>query len=414
MLFEQQVLTVQQVTRIIRERLTSDPRLVGVAVRGEISNFKHHGSGHMYFTLKDAHSRLRCVMFRSDNMRLRFRPEDGMTVIAQGDISVYEAAGDYQLYVRALVPAGQGELALAFEQLKQKLAAQGLFDPARKRPLPLLPRRVGVVTSLHGAALRDILSVIRRRFPEMPVLIAPAIVQGDEGPESVVRAIELINRCPDVDVLIVGRGGGSLEELWTFNDERVAWAIARSRIPVISAVGHETDFTIADFVADKRAPTPSAAAEMAVPEAHVLRHTIGSFLVRLEAGVRRRLEAGRVRLDLLSRRPALSRPWDLIAQRRQRVDDVLLAAARAVQQRIAAHERQLAFLAGKLDALSPLATLARGFAICRRQDTGEVVRSGRQVQPGTPLTIRVQDAEVWGRVEQVVPAVATAGEGLKP
>ncbi|HEY8496188.1 MAG TPA: exodeoxyribonuclease VII large subunit [Limnochordales bacterium] len=413
LLFGQQIFTVQQVTRIIKERLTSDPRLVGVAVRGEISNFKHHGSGHMYFTLKDANSRLRCVMFRSENMRLRFRPEDGMTVIAQGDISVYEAAGDYQLYVRALVPAGQGELALAFEQLKQKLAAQGLFDPARKRPLPLLPRRVGVVTSLHGAALRDILSVIRRRFPEMPVLIAPAIVQGEEGPESVVRAIELINRCPDVDVLIVGRGGGSLEELWTFNDERVAWAIARSRIPVISAVGHETDFTIADFVADKRAPTPSAAAEMAVPEARVLRHNIGSFLARLAAGLQRRLEAGRVRLDLLSRRPALSRPWDLIAQRRQRVDDALVAAARAVQQRIAGHERQLAFLAGKLDALSPLATLARGFAICRRQDTGEVVRSGRQVEPGTPLTIRVQDAEIWGRAEQVVPAAATAGEGIK-
>lgn len=408
------IYTVQQLTRIIKDRLATDPRLSGVLVRGEISNFKHHGSGHMYFTLKDAHSRLRCVMFRSDNVRLRFRPEDGMTVVAQGDISVYEAAGDYQLYVRWLMPAGQGELALAFEQLKQKLAAAGLFDAARKRPLPLLPRRVGVVTSLHGAALRDILSVIRRRFPAMPVLVAPAIVQGAEGPDSVVRAIELINRVPDVDVLIVGRGGGSLEELWTFNDERVAWAIYRSRIPVISAVGHETDVTIADFVADRRAPTPSAAAEMAVPEERVLRQTIASLAARLESGVRRRLEDGRVRLELLVGRPALSRPLDLLAQWRQRVDDAVSAAARAVRQRIDGHERELAFLVGKLDALSPLATLARGYAICRRRDSGEVVRWGRQVAPGHPVAVRVQDSEIWGRVEQVVPTAAPQGEGNRP
>ncbi|HEY8416565.1 MAG TPA: exodeoxyribonuclease VII large subunit [Limnochordales bacterium] len=408
------IYTVQQLTRIIKDRLTSDPRLTGVLVRGEISNFKHHGSGHMYFTLKDAHSRLRCVMFRSDNARLRFRPEDGLTVIAEGDISVYEASGDYQLYVRAMMPAGQGELALAFEQLKRKLAAAGLFDSARKRPLPLLPRRVGVVTSLHGAALRDILSVIGRRFPSMPVLIAPAIVQGDEGPDSVVRAIELINRCPDVDVLIVGRGGGSLEELWTFNDERVAWAIANSRIPVISAVGHETDFTIADFVADRRAPTPSAAAEMAVPEERVLRQTIQSFLARMEAGVRRRLEERRVRLDLLSRRPALRRPQDLLAQWRQRVDDHVTAAARALLRRLDAQERRLAFLVGKLDALSPLATLARGYAIVRRRDTGAVIRSGRQVEAGAPVAIRVHDAEIWGQVEQVLLTAVAQKEGGRP
>jgi len=408
------IYTVQQLTRVIKERLTSDPRLTGVLVRGEISNFKHHGSGHMYFTLKDAHSRLRCVMFRSDNARLRFRPEDGLTVIAEGDISVYEASGDYQLYVRSMLPAGQGELALAFEQLKRKLAAAGLFDQARKRPLPLLPRRVGVVTSLHGAALRDILSVIRRRLPGMPVLIAPAIVQGEEGPESVVRAIALINRCPDVDVLIVGRGGGSLEELWTFNDERVAWAIANSRIPVISAVGHETDFTIADFVADRRAPTPSAAAEMAVPEERVLRQTIQSFLARIEAGARRRLEERRVRLDLLSRRPALGRPQDLLAQWRQRVDDHVTAGARALRQQLDARERRLAFLAGKLDALSPLATLARGYAIVRRRDTGAVIRSGRQVEAGTRLAIRLHDAEIWGQVEQVLSTAVAQKEGSRP
>jgi len=410
---ERPILSVQQLTRIIKERLAGDPRLAGVLVRGEISNFKHHGSGHMYFTLKDAQSRLRCVMFRSDNMRLRFRPEDGMTVIAQGDISVYEASGDYQLYVRALMPAGQGELALAFEQLKRKLAAAGLFDASRKRPLPLLPRRVGVVTSLHGAALRDILSVIGRRFPGMPVLVAPAIVQGVEGPESVVQAIARINRVPDVDVLIVGRGGGSLEELWTFNDERVAWAIAESRIPVISAVGHETDVTIADFVADRRAPTPSAAAEMAVPELKVLEHTVAQLAGRMQAALRRRLAERRVQLDLLAGRPVFTRPWEIVAHWRQRVDDALTAAAQGVRRRVDAHERRLAFLAGKLDALSPLATLARGYAICRLADTGDVVRWGRQVAPGAAVSIRVQDAEIFGRAERVVPA-APGGEETCP
>ena len=275
---EPQIYSVRELTAMVKERLTSDPRLAGVAVLGEISNFKHHSSGHMYFTLKDEHSRLRCVMFRRENMRLRFRPADGQAVIAKGDVSVYEAAGDYQLYVREMVPAGHGELALAFEQLKQKLAAEGLFDEERKRPLPVLPRRIGVVTSPEGAALRDIISVTRRRFPNMPILLAPAVVQGEEGPDSVVRAIRLMNEHGGVDVLIVGRGGGSLEDLWTFNDERVARAIAASRSPVIAAVGHETDFTIADFVADKRAPTPSAAAEMGVPyKRALLAHIQGKY-----------------------------------------------------------------------------------------------------------------------------------------
>lgn len=406
------VLSVTELTRIVKERLVTDPRLTGVAVRGEISNFKHHGSGHMYFTLKDAASRIRCVMFRTNNARLRFRPEDGLKVIAQGDVGVYEAAGDYQLYVRSLVPAGQGELALAFEQLKARLAAEGLFDPARKRPLPFLPRRVGVVTSLHGAALRDILSVIRRRFPSMPVIVAPAVVQGDEGPESVVRAIERINRREGVDVLIVGRGGGSLEELWTFNDERVARAIAASRIPVISAVGHETDFTIADFAADRRAPTPSAAAEMAVPEEATLRAALGSLAERLKRSVQRQLEQRRDRLDAVCRRPSLARPERLLDQWRQRVDDGVQGLALAMSGRLEAAGGRLALAAGKLDALSPLATLGRGYAICRRSDTGEVVRRADQVAPGVPVVVRVHEAEVFGRVERAVPAAPPAKEGI--
>lgn len=407
---EPQIYSVRELTAMVKERLTSDPRLAGVAVLGEISNFKHHSSGHMYFTLKDEHSRLRCVMFRRENMRLRFRPADGQAVIAKGDVSVYEAAGDYQLYVREMVPAGHGELALAFEQLKQKLAAEGLFDEERKRPLPVLPRRIGVVTSLEGAALRDIISVTRRRFPNMPILLAPAVVQGEEGPDSVVRAIRLMNEHGGVDVLIVGRGGGSLEDLWTFNDERVARAIAASRIPVISAVGHETDFTIADFVADKRAPTPSAAAEMAVPDKRALLAHIQGQYERLQSGVRRRIEQGRARLRLLESRPVLARPGELLLEYRQRVDDAEERAGRAARDMLDQRERALAAAAGKLDALSPVATLARGYAVARRADTGQVVRRGGQVAAGDELLIRVVDAELTASVKAVAPAPELAAD----
>ncbi|MFS8581218.1 MAG: exodeoxyribonuclease VII large subunit [Limnochordales bacterium] len=407
---EPQIYSVRELTAMVKERLTSDPRLAGVAVLGEISNFKHHSSGHMYFTLKDEHSRLRCVMFRRENMRLRFRPADGQAVIAKGDVSVYEAAGDYQLYVREMVPAGHGELALAFEQLKQKLAAEGLFDEERKRPLPVLPRRIGVVTSPEGAALRDIISVTRRRFPNMPILLAPAVVQGEEGPDSVVRAIRLMNEHGGVDVLIVGRGGGSLEDLWTFNDERVARAIAASRIPVISAVGHETDFTIADFVADKRAPTPSAAAEMAVPDKRALLAHIQGQYERLQSGVRRRIEQGRARLRLLESRPVLARPGELLLEYRQRVDDAEERAGRAARDMLDQRERALAAAAGKLDALSPVATLARGYAVARRADTGQVVRRGGQVAAGDELLIRVVDAELTASVKAVAPAPELAAD----
>lgn len=407
---EPQIYSVRELTAMVKERLTSDPRLAGVAVLGEISNFKHHSSGHMYFTLKDEHSRLRCVMFRRENMRLRFRPADGQAVIAKGDVSVYEAAGDYQLYVREMVPAGHGELALAFEQLKQKLAAEGLFDEERKRPLPVLPRRIGVVTSPEGAALRDIISVTRRRFPNMPILLAPAVVQGEEGPDSVMRAIRLMNEHGGVDVLIVGRGGGSLEDLWTFNDERVARAIAASRIPVISAVGHETDFTIADFVADKRAPTPSAAAEMAVPDKRALLAHIQGQYERLQSGVRRRIEQGRARLRLLESRPVLARPGELLLEYRQRVDDAEERAGRAARDMLDQRERALAAAAGKLDALSPVATLARGYAVARRADTGQVVRRGGQVAAGDELLIRVVDAELTASVKAVAPAPELAAD----
>lgn len=392
------VLTVSELTRKVKEVLEADPALGSVWVKGEISNFKHHSSGHMYFTLKDEKSRLKCVMFRTRNAALRFRPEDGLTVIAGGSISLYEVAGEYQLYVDELYPAGQGALHLAFEQLKRKLESEGLFDPSRKRALPFLPRTVGVVTSPTGAAIRDILSVLRRRFPNVSILLAPAQVQGEGGPASVIRGIRLLNERDDVDVLIVGRGGGSLEELWTFNDEGVARAIAASRIPVISAVGHETDFTISDFVADRRAPTPSAAAEMAVPERATLLSQLNGASERLTAALTKQVQRRREALRYLRTSPALTRPLDRINQRRQHLDDLLQRAGVAATHAMEVRRNRLEAIVGKLDTLSPLATLARGYAICMTED-GSVVTDAADVAAGEAIVVRVHQGEIRARVD---------------
>jgi len=391
---ERPVLTVSELTQAVKETLELDARFQNILVRGEISNFKHHTSGHMYFTLKDEKSRLKCVMFRSHNARLRFRPEDGLKVIAGGRLGVYEVAGEYQLYVEELYPEGLGALHLAFEQLKAKLQAEGLFDPARKRPLPGLPRTVGIVTSPTGAAIRDMVSVLRRRFPNVNILLAPAIVQGDAGPPSVIRALELLNWRDDVDVIIVGRGGGSLEELWTFNDEGVARAIAASRIPVISAVGHETDFTIADFVADRRAPTPSAAAEIAVPERAKLLQDVRDQEERLRLAIQKRIRQLRESLGYLTRSTALTRPLDRIHQLRQVLDELVYRAEATFRHGLESRRRRLEALAGKLDGLSPLGTLARGYAICRVAATGQVVTRASQVRPGERLKVRLKEGEL--------------------
>lgn len=417
---QQQVYSVGQLTALVKQTLDGEPRLRHAAVEGEISNLRHYPSGHMYFTLKDRDSRLKCVMFRRENARLTFRPGDGMAVVARGEVSVYIASGEYQLYVREMVPAGHGALAAAFEQLKQRLAAEGLFAEERKRPLPALPRVVGVVTSVQGAALRDILSVAWRRYPDMPVVVAGALVQGEEGPDSVVRAIEALGRRGDVDVLIVGRGGGSLEDLWTFNDERVARAIVASPVPVVSAVGHETDFTIADFAADRRAPTPSAAAEMVVPDKAALLRGVETLHNRIGMAVERRLERARLRLHTVAERSVLARPDELFRERRLRVDDGLRRAERVLQRRTDGAGRQLAAAAAKLEALSPLGTLARGYAIARMPATGRVVRRGADVAAGDELAVVLTDAEVTATVRSVTPrpqrgeaaaAVGTSPEG---
>ena len=317
---EARIFSVKEITRYIRMKLESDGLLADVWLRGEISNFTHHTSGHMYFTLKDEASRIKCVMFAAHNRRLPFTPRDGTKVIARGSVTVYERDGNYQFYVTQMQPDGIGSLYLAFEQLKRKLEAEGLFDPARKRPLPRFPRTIGVVTSPTGAAIRDILTTLGRRYPQAKVALVPVLVQGEGAAPSIVRAIELLNRLGEADVMIVGRGGGSIEELWAFNEEIVARAIAASRIPVISAVGHETDFTIADFVADLRAPTPTAAAELAVPHVLELKETLEHLKRRMRGALAAAVESRRQRLERIRRSPVLLYPRRYLLAHAERLD----------------------------------------------------------------------------------------------
>lgn len=394
------VLTVTDVTRRVKSTLEGDPALQNVLIKGELSNVRHHSSGHIYFTLKDEGARLRAVLFRSRAQSLKFRPEDGLGVVADGSIGVYEGGGEYQFYVENLYPAGAGALHVAYEQLRFRLQNEGLFDPARKRPLPALPRCIGIVTSPTGAAVRDMISVLRRRYPNIEILLAPAVVQGEAGPQSVVSALDLLHRDGRSDVIIAGRGGGSLEELWTFNDERVARAIAASRIPVISAVGHETDYTIADFVADRRAPTPSAAAEMAVPEKAALAREIHTLRTRVENGLRRRWQIAHDKFRLLSNSPALKRPHDRIKQARLRLDELLHRAQVAGRHRFQGGRKEVAALAGKLDTLSPLGTLQRGYSIVRTKD--RVLRSASEVAVGDRVDVLLQQ----GRLNCVVESVS--------
>ncbi|MGE5541618.1 MAG: exodeoxyribonuclease VII large subunit [Bacillota bacterium] len=385
------VLSVTELTRHIKRMLDSDPQLKGVLVKGEISNFKRHSSGHLYFTLKDESSAVRCVMFRSNAQSLVFDPQNGMAVIVAGYVSVYERDGQYQLYAESLQPEGLGAYHLAFEQLKKKLDAEGLFDPQRKRRLPLLPRRVGIITSVRGAAIRDMISITKRRFPGVRLLVRDVPVQGDDAPSRIAAALSLMNEIEDVDVIIVGRGGGSVEELWAFNDEGLARAIASSRIPVVSAVGHETDFTIADFVADLRAPTPSAAAELVVPDVRELGMRIEDRLRAMRRVAQRRIQLGRERLRAACDRPVMARPLHLLDARRQGLDDVVRDVGIAIRSRLAAATSAHGLLAGRLDALSPLSVLKRGFSVCRRDSDGRIVSRIGHVEPGDPVTVTVAD-----------------------
>lgn len=440
----QDILSVSQLNRSIKLLLERDPHLQDVWVRGEISNFTHHSSGHMYFTLKDDQSRLKVVMFASYNRFLRFLPKNGTKAIVRGSVSAFERDGAYQLYAKEMQPDGLGSLYLAFEQLKEKLAQEGLFAVERKRPLPRFPKRVGVVTSPTGAAIRDICITIRRRYPQADIVLAPAIVQGVEAPLSIVNGIRNLNRIADIDVMIVGRGGGSIEELWAFNDEQVARAIASSSIPVISAVGHETDVTIADFVADVRAATPTAAAELAVPHYLEWQQRVQQLEMRTQRAMRQLVLQERKRLQGLVQSYAMRQPQRRLEEAAQRLDQAQLRMRQAMRQlmrlrreryirlaeqirryRLADHvkerrekvltlrlridERMNAALKQKklefasrlahLDAVSPLKVMQRGFSLVYSGD--QLVKSVEQFATGDELVVRLSDGSATARVERI-------------
>ncbi|AWV34942.1 exodeoxyribonuclease VII large subunit [Paenibacillus odorifer] len=445
---ERQVYSIKELNRYIRMKLDSDNLLSDVWIRGEISNFTHHGSGHMYFTLKDESSRIKAIMFASHNQRLPFIPKEGARVIARGNVTVYERDGQYQFYATHMQPDGIGSLYLAYEQLKSKLEKEGLFAEARKRSLPRFPKCIGVITSPTGAAVRDIVITLQRRFPQVAIVIYPVLVQGKGAAPSIVKAIGALNAMGEADVLIVGRGGGSLEELWAFNEEEVARAISASRIPVISAVGHETDFTIADFAADLRAATPTAAAELAVPHAGELAAQLRQLQQRLRQALQQRAQRGRERHSVLQRSLALAGPRRTLIQHTQRLDmlrvrlqrsaDARLSRSRerkavlhhslqrfhprdsvaAARQRTDSLRRELmgamqARLQEKrsryvaeirhLDALSPLKVMSRGYSLVYDEAEEHLIKSLTEVQLGDLVVIKMNDGQlncqVWGMKE---------------
>ncbi|MCZ6715975.1 MAG: exodeoxyribonuclease VII large subunit, partial [Gammaproteobacteria bacterium] len=353
---------------------------------GEISNFTHHGSGHMYFSLKDDQAQVSCAMFRGRNSRLRFKPAEGLLVLVHAKVSIYEPRGNFQLIVESMEEAGEGRLQREFERLKKKLLDAGLFDPDHKQPLPTLSKKIGVVTSPTGAAIRDILHVLQRRFPAVPVLIYPVAVQGEAAPGQIVRALALAEAHGSCDLLILARGGGSLEDLWAFNEEAVAQAIFKCPLPVISGIGHEIDFTIADFVADVRAPTPSAAAEIAVPDQQVWLTALAAHFDRLRSLVRRYLSANREKAGWLRKRLALAHPGLLLNQQGQKLDELALRLRRAVTDKLGQIHKRLDPLARALQAIGPQATLERGYAIVSHGDA--IVRDAGTLKKGDEIQTR--------------------------
>lgn len=433
------IYSIKEINRYIGMKLESDSLLSDVWLRGEISNFTHHSSGHMYFTLKDKDSRLKCIMFASHNARLPFIPKEGTKVMARGNVSVYERDGNYQFYVNSMQPDGIGSLYLAYEQLKSKLEMEGLFADSRKRPIPRFPRAVGVITSPTGAAVRDIIITLHRRYPSIPIYIYPVVVQGTQAAPSIVKAIQSMNRFGEIDVLIVGRGGGSLEELWAFNEEQVARSIAASHIPIISAVGHETDFTIADFIADLRAATPTAAAELAVPHAEELRQQLHRQQQRLEHALSYMLQSRKDKLQRLRRSPFFLYPRKYLLEQAQRLDRLQerlqqrtlrtsergRARLQSLSSRLAGHHpgEQTAYAAKRLqssskrleqamqgavkqrklqlhgtirqlDALSPLKVMSRGYSLVYDEHEQRLIKSIAEVQPGDVVKVKVADGQL--------------------
>lgn len=397
---QQQVLSITQVNEYIRGKMDQDQLLVQLAVRGEISNYKMYPSGHHYFTLKDENAALKCVMFKASAARLRFRPENGMKVIAMGRITVYPRDGAFQLYCSAMSMDGVGDLYAAFEQLKAKLAEQGLFTPEHKKPLPPFPGTIGIVTSSAGAAIHDMLRILNKRYPLTRVRLFPVRVQGAEAPGEIAAAIRYANHYRLADLLIVGRGGGSIEDLWAFNDERVAYAIYESRIPIISAVGHEPDVTISDYVADLRAATPSNAAELAVPDQAALLQNMDAAASAMASALAGRLRHARQRLAVLSQSPALISPTGYLEQRGKNLEHLKTRLIAAQTQQLQ-HKRQRFIAAtSKLDAMSPLKVLSRGYSIVNA-DNGNILRSVYQTAPGGKIRVTLSDGSLSAVVAEV-------------
>ena len=399
---QQPIYEVSQINEYIKLRFDDDAFLNNLFLRGEISNYKCYPSGHHYFSLKDAGGSIRCVMFRGSAFSLRFRPENGMKVIAQGRISVFPRDGTYQFYVNQMTVDGVGDLHVAFEQLKAKLLAEGLFDPSRKRPLPRYPHTIAIITSSAGAALRDMLRILRKRYPLCEVKLLPVRVQGEEAPGEIAAALAYANRYRVADLIITGRGGGSIEDLWAFNDERVARAIAASELPVISAVGHEPDVTISDFVADLRAATPSNAAELAVPDQMELRQALAARQALLLTQMQKRLKQERGTLERLASSRVLKSPINYINDRRLQVDYVQHRLTAAFSETVQRKHRRFASLTAKLDAMSPLKVLARGYSMAS-DGQGMLLRSVKQIKPGDRLTVRFADGSAAAVVEEVNP-----------
>lgn len=379
-------LSVTELTAYIRQLFELDDILGRLRVWGELSNFRRHHSGHCYFTIKDTGASLRCVMFRSRAMSLKFIPKDGMRVRLAGKVSVYDRDGNYQLYVDSMQPDGLGDLSVAFAKLREKLMAEGLFDESRKQLIPFMPKAVGVVTSPTGAALRDIVTVAKRRHPGIPILLVPAQVQGEEAPEQIVRAIKLLDNSKRVDVIVVGRGGGSIEELWAFNDERVVRAVAAATTPIVSAVGHQTDFTLSDFAADLRAATPSQAAELVVPDRLELYRRLAAAKGRLNQALRHRLIKRRLRLERCLQSSLFRRPRELLRDRAQLLDQLTDRLANAMQGLLAHKQQRLSMATEKLHLLNPWGVLQRGYSVVRRPD-GEIIDRAESVNPGEALDV---------------------------
>ena len=392
------VYSVSQVNKLIKALVEGERRFANIQVRGEISNFKRYSSGHCYFTLKDAGGVLKAVMFKTAARTLRFEPQNGDTVIAVGRISVYERDGVYQLYTDLMIPEGTGDLMLAFEQLKQKLLNEGLFDESRKKQLPVNPKTVGIITSPSGAAVRDLITVSRRRNKGIKLLLYPVRVQGKEAPAEIAHAIEFMNRNKMADVLIVGRGGGSIEELWAFNEEQTVRAVAASEIPVVSAVGHETDFTLTDFAADKRAATPSQAAEIVVADANAYLNSVAELEKRLKNTVLKRLALSETTFERLQNSWALSNPQRMLEGRMQRFDFASVRLEQVFNAALTQKQHSCGVLAAKLDALSPLTVLARGYSVTENTD-GKIIRSIADVRWGDEIVTQVGDGNVISVVQ---------------